>query len=142
MNILVPVDFNHTNEASVALIHKLFQKEHASIHLLHVVDTSPVAAFPDTISFSQQLEEQMLASAQRRLEAFRSKLAYHNTTFVNAVVSGFVIDGILSYCKEKAIDMIAIPTHGRKGLEHFLMGSVTEKLVRLSPVPVLTFKNS
>jgi nucleotide-binding universal stress UspA family protein len=47
---------------------------------------------------------------------------------------------ILSYVEEESIDLVVMGTHGRKGLDRYLLGSVTEKVVRASPVPVLSVK--
>jgi nucleotide-binding universal stress UspA family protein len=54
------------------------------------------------------------------------------------VVMGFPIEEITKYSSEHAIDMIVVGTHGHTGLAHLLLGSVAEKLVRLSTCPVLT----
>ncbi len=48
--------------------------------------------------------------------------------------------GILNYAESNAADMIGIPTHGRKGLSHFFMGSIGEDIANHSKIPVVTFK--
>jgi nucleotide-binding universal stress UspA family protein len=48
---------------------------------------------------------------------------------------------IVQYAKNQQIDLIVMGTHGRKAIEHFLMGSVAEKVVRTAPCPVLTVRN-
>ncbi|MDT0605755.1 universal stress protein [Croceitalea rosinachiae] len=48
--------------------------------------------------------------------------------------------GILNYAESQAADMIGIPTHGRKGLSHFFMGSIGEDIANHSTIPVVTFK--
>ena len=48
--------------------------------------------------------------------------------------------GIFHFCNEKAIDAIAIPTHGRKGLGHFFYGSIGEDIANHANIPVITFK--
>ena len=53
-----------------------------------------------------------------------------------------VEQGILNYSKSVLADMIAIPTHGRKGLSHFFMGSIGEDVANHSKIPVVTFKIS
>jgi nucleotide-binding universal stress UspA family protein len=53
---------------------------------------------------------------------------------------GTPTEGILKFVEEAGIDMIVMATHGHTGLRHILMGNVTEKVVRHSPVPVLTVK--
>lgn len=54
------------------------------------------------------------------------------------VVQGSPAETIVEYASEYDYDLVVMPTHGREGLSHFLLGSVTEKVVRLSDVPVLT----
>jgi len=59
---------------------------------------------------------------------------------VAVVRSGSAEAEILRFAEEEKIDLIVMATHGWTGLKHILMGSVTEKVVRRSPVPVLTVK--
>ena len=49
-------------------------------------------------------------------------------------------EGIFSFSSDYNADVIAIPTHGRRGLAHFFAGSIGEELVNHSDIPVLTFK--
>ena len=53
------------------------------------------------------------------------------------VVLGHPVDEILQLAQDQKMDLIVIATHGRTGLPHFFFGSVAEKVVRLSPIPVL-----
>ena len=55
-----------------------------------------------------------------------------------AVTFGDPAQAILDTAKERGADLIVMGTHGRRGLSHVLLGSVAERIVRLSPVPVLT----
>lgn len=48
--------------------------------------------------------------------------------------------GVFSYCEKEQIDVLAIPTHGRKGLSHFFIGSVAEDIANHSKIPVVTFR--
>ncbi|WP_318309405.1 universal stress protein [Flagellimonas crocea] len=48
--------------------------------------------------------------------------------------------GVINYCDKLSADLIGIPTHGRKGLSHFFMGSIGEDIVNHSEAPVITFK--
>ena len=54
------------------------------------------------------------------------------------VLLGDPAEEILKYAQSEGIDLIIIGTHGRKGLEHIIFGSVAERVVKKSPVPVLT----
>jgi nucleotide-binding universal stress UspA family protein len=56
------------------------------------------------------------------------------------VVEGRASSEIIKFAEEKSSDLIIIATHGLTGIEHLLLGSVTEKVVRMSKCPVLTIK--
>ncbi len=62
-----------------------------------------------------------------------------NKVFTFAVV-GHPVDKLVAYAKEQAIDLILLSTHGRSGVQHMLIGSVTEKVVRDAPCSVLVFR--
>lgn len=140
MKILIPIDFDHPNEQSIEHVHKLFPKEPVEVHLLHVVDISPAIYYPEAAVYYNEWESHTLLYSDKTLKAVKDKASYPNMTFHTSAVSGNTTDEILNYCKEKSVDMVVMPTHGRKGLPRFFMGSVAEKVVRMSPVPVYTFK--
>jgi nucleotide-binding universal stress UspA family protein len=56
------------------------------------------------------------------------------------VVEGYAAGDIVSFAENYASELIVIATHGRTGLEHMLLGSVTEKVVRRAPCPVFTVR--
>ncbi|MGC2276448.1 MAG: universal stress protein, partial [Candidatus Binatus sp.] len=88
----------------------------------------PVAVMPN-VEFE--------AECRSRLEALaREKLA--GVSHEELVASGNAAPEILNLAKRRKIDLIVMGTHGRHGLPHFLLGSVAEKIVRESPVPVMT----
>jgi nucleotide-binding universal stress UspA family protein len=77
------------------------------------------------------------AACIRRLEVIaREKLA--GASHEIFVATGNAAPEILSLTAAQGIDLIVMGTHGRTGLKHFLLGSVAERVVRESPVPVLT----
>jgi nucleotide-binding universal stress UspA family protein len=59
---------------------------------------------------------------------------------VSEIVEGSPFEEILDYVTEYSIDMVIMGTHGRTGLDRIVMGSVAERVVRRSPVPVLTIR--
>lgn len=69
--------------------------------------------------------------------------------FLDLAKSGISVDkycdysverGVLNYCESNNADLVGIPTHGRKGISHFFMGSIGEDITNHSPIPVITFK--
>jgi nucleotide-binding universal stress UspA family protein len=61
-------------------------------------------------------------------------------TIEGVVAQGAPHQAILDYVDEHDIDLVVMGTHGRTGLDRYLLGSVTEKVVRLSDAPVLTVR--
>ena len=54
------------------------------------------------------------------------------------IILGDAAEEVLNYVQSEGIDLVIMGTHGRKGLEHIIFGSVAERVVKQSPVPVLT----
>ncbi|NJB72178.1 nucleotide-binding universal stress UspA family protein [Saonia flava] len=75
---------------------------------------------------------------EEKISEFQDKLG---TNLKVIVYDDYNVElGILNYCTHNKVDLIALPTHGRKGLPHFLMGSIGEDLANHSTLPVLTIK--
>ena len=115
---------------------RLAKQNSAPVCLLTVIGAPPAAATalpPVALNPDPEFE----AACVRRLEAIaREKLA--GASHEIFVASGNAAAEILNLAAEQGIDLIVMGTHGRTGLKHFLLGSVAERVVRESPVPVLT----
>ncbi len=138
--ILVPTDLSELSLAAIDYARSLANVYGARVFLLHAVDVVPVVSFP-TIDFT--LETSLQDEAERGkeiLENFASRFL-GDVDHVTAIVRrGVAYEEIMRFVKEEEIDLIVMATHGRTGLPHIIMGSVAEKVVRHSPVPVLTIK--
>lgn len=141
--ILFPTDFSRG--ANLALLEALFlaEQHQAELHFVHIVDpyddpNNPTHRFP-TVQELTALTKDLLSS--ERLPAFApEKLASVKlvTTFERHLS---VAPAILSYVERNDIDLIVMGTHGRRGLRHLLLGSVTEEVVRFAPCPVFTVRD-
>ncbi len=140
-NILVPIDFSEGSEKALEYAKKVCDKSSVVIHLLHSVEP---AVYPADWSYSRvnfaQLEAELLESSTKEIENIASKLRAEGYTITPEVTTGRGSEVILSYAKSKKIDLICISTHGRKGFEHFLFGSTTEKVLRQADCPVLVVR--
>jgi len=134
--ILCPFDFERDSMDALELACRLAQQNSATVFLLTVIGAPPEAATalpPVALNPNPEFE----AICRHRLQAIaRKKLA--GVSHEVFVASGNAAPEILKLTAERDIELIVMGTHGRTGLKHFFLGSVAERVVRESPVPVLT----
>ncbi len=133
-HILVPTDFGDASERAITLAVELARRFDARVTLAHVW-TVPNAAYAEGLAWPM---DELEAAAKR---AMATSLAATVKIFpaTDSIVRGGVPwQGILDLVKERGIDLVVMGTHGRRGFSRLVLGSVAEKVVRLSPVPVLT----
>jgi nucleotide-binding universal stress UspA family protein len=139
--ILVPTDFSVPAERALAYARNLADAYGASLHLLHVIE-DPFAggvymgmAGAPPEGYFEHLDQQSRA----RLGALLTEEEKKKYSAVNATRMGYAATEILDYVRDHgAIDLIVIATAGRGAVSRLMMGSVTDKVVRTAPCPVLT----
>ena len=139
--ILCPIDHSDCSKEALKYAVSFAMKDEAKLYLLHIID---IRSFNDSVvAMSQQIPD------EETLELLRIKLLdcipeeMRDDMNVEAiVVQGIPFAEIISTAREKEIDMIVIGSHGRTGLKHMMLGSVSEKVVRKAPCPVLTVRQS
>lgn len=129
--ILVPVDFSDCSKKALKYALPLASQFDAELTLLHVVQ--PAQGVPEMPS----LDVQVLAAAEKSLEALRSTLPAAVASSNSVVREGNPYAEIVAAAKELDADLIVLSTHGRTGLAHVLLGSTAEKVVRHAGCPVL-----
>ena len=114
----------------------------AKLYLLHVEDVGPPPMYTTHIpDFSgEQFNRQVTEGAWKELDRFATEKINPDVKVNLAIRVGDPVEEINRFVKEEGIDIIIMATHGRTGLKHVLMGSIAEKVVRTSPIPVLTVK--
>lgn len=135
--ILVPTDFGEPATAALDLAVELARPFGAEVVVVHAY-AIPVVGSGEGPLIMAELTQRILSSAQTCLD---EAVAVHKSCGVP--MRAFIREGdpwvvTLEVIKEARADLVAMGTHGRKGLPRFLIGSVAEKVVRTSPVPVLT----
>lgn len=131
--ILIPTDGSKGTDEAIRQGLELAQAFDATIHALYVVDQTYPAAQWD---FTTEREEEI---ATRAVDAVAEEAAAMDVHVVKKVRRGVPHEEILAYAEGNDADLIVMGTHGRTGIDRFVTaGSVTERVVRLSPVPVLT----
>jgi nucleotide-binding universal stress UspA family protein len=136
--ILFPVDLSGISPKIVPYVREMMAKFDAEVHLLFVARilqhfTSIYVPHPSVYQF----EGEIVKGAEKKLEEFTEEY-FEDDPCKGKVVLGDPAQEILNYVQSEGIDLIVMGTHGRKGLEHVIFGSVAERVVTNSPVPVLT----
>jgi universal stress protein A len=141
-SILVPSDFSECSDGALRYALALNETLGARLHLLHVVQdpyTQPWAPEAFTAPLGDMLNEWVEQARNRLSEAVPD--AHRHSTLVTTVV-GTPAAEIVRYAEDRTIDLIVIGTHGRGPIGHALLGSVTERVVRKAPCPVLTVRQT
>ena len=134
-SVLIPVDFDELSYSAIAPAKEFVGAETALmlIHVLTPLHPADPAAMWNTLD-----DEQRKQKVEEFLAQKLGEMGYKKVKIQIAI--GDPSTEIIDYAKEISADLIVLPSHGRKGISRFLLGSVTERVVRLSPCPVLVLK--
>jgi universal stress protein A len=136
-NILCPVDFSPTADHAADYAVALAEQLGASVCFFHAWEI-PVYAMPEgALAFGVDVTARVDEAMQKQLDAVVARYANRKLVLRGRVASGAPAFEICRYAVELQADLVVIGTHGRTGLAHVLIGSVAERVVRTSPVPVL-----
>ena len=139
--ILVPTDFSACSVEATRGAADLARRFDAGLTLVHAYDLLAYA-LPDGFQLLPQSER------ERLLEAFQVHLSLAQRQALDAgaprvetkLLHGSVARELIDFAREGGFDLIVMGTHGRTGVQHLVIGSVAERVVRLAPCAVLTVK--
>lgn len=138
-NILFPIDLSEASEKIVPYVKSIGEKFNSKIHMLFVARVFDyfTGIYVPSASICT-MEKDIVDGAERGLHEF-AEAHFSNYPWETAVsvVSGDAADMIMQYIHSHMIDLVIMGTHGRKGLDKIIMGSVAERVVRTSPIPVM-----
>jgi nucleotide-binding universal stress UspA family protein len=134
--LLVPVDFGPASERAADIAVAIADKLGATVELVHSFHV-PTIAYGEGIATYVPYDD-LRRDAEKALEAERARVAARAPSIQAALVEGDPRDRIADLATERGADLIVMGTHGRRGLSRVVFGSVAERIVRTSPVPVLT----
>ncbi|QSW98638.1 universal stress protein [Haloterrigena alkaliphila] len=134
--ILVPVD--GSDAASAALDHALdiASDRKASLYLCYVADTNE----PSQTRVGTEVVDVLEGEGEDIVSDASERAADRGVAATTDVVQGATHDAIVDYVESRDVDLVVMGTHGRDGLERYVIGSVAERVVNDSPVPVLTVR--
>jgi len=136
--ILFPCDFTENSTKILPYVLSVSEKYNSMIYLLHVVqDLLKWGGFYIPHLSLEKYQKEALKYAEKVMEKVCKEDLKGCPNFQRKIVSGDPDAEILKTIESEGIDLVIMGTHGRKGLEHTILGSAAESVVRKSPVPVL-----
>jgi nucleotide-binding universal stress UspA family protein len=135
--ILVPTDGSSAVVEAVERAVDLAERYDATVHALYVVDSSAYGTLDTSTSVVvDALEDE----GETAVTYVADQAEAAGVPAETAVLSGTPHRTIMNYVDDHDVDLVVMGTHGRRGFDRFLLGSVTEKVVRTAPVPVMTVR--
>jgi nucleotide-binding universal stress UspA family protein len=139
--ILVPLDFLPHSAEAVRRAMELADQCLATVVLLYVYEPGEYPMPPVDIVYDAKQLERMTAKVRARLEAVRRDVdPVGRRRVATRVLQGSPARAIIDAATREPFDLIVMGTHGRTGVERFVLGSVAEEVMRRAPCAVLTVK--
>jgi nucleotide-binding universal stress UspA family protein len=139
--ILFATDFSEGSDYAFEYALSLAKKCEAKLLVVHAIN-EPVdlsGFYVPHISFDK-LEEEIEEGARKMMDKFCTSHIIGFDDYESFIVPGIAYEEIIKTAQEQEADLIVMGTHGRAGLDHVLFGSTAEKVVRKSPIPVMTIR--
>src|SRR5215813_3272027 len=134
---LVPIDFSEYANQALDYAITLAGKLDARLTLLHVIQSVPLGGVDMGVTLPYTYLQDLEAEITQSMEACLARVMAAGLEGDIVVGHGVPFHEVVETAKTQKVDLIIMGTHGRSGLQHVLLGSVAEKVVRLAPCPVL-----
>lgn len=135
-HILVPTDFGDAAQHALERAIELAKQSGAKLTLLHVYEI-PVYAYSTLTYLSADITKAVETAARAKLDEVMQALRARVPDAQSMLSVGPASETIDDAIRQGGVDMVVMGTHGRRGLRHAMLGSVAERVIRHSPVPVL-----
>lgn len=137
--ILLPTDGSEAAEAAVDQAIELASTYDGTLHVVFAIELS--ATMPLRVTLDSVIE-QLEADGEEFVTRIANRAAAAGIEVETSVEHGVADEAIVDYVGANDIDLVVMGTHGRRGIDRQLLGSVTERVIRTSPVPVLVVRQS
>lgn len=139
--ILVTTDLSKYSLSALEYAAEIGLSYGSKLYLLHVVDAHHSRVTPNGVDVeSKTASDRARDQGLKRLEEFVDRNITPELSLIQVVRVGNPVDEIRRFAELEGVDVIVIATHGWTGLRHIVMGSVAERVVRHSSIPVLSVK--
>ncbi|NBC87620.1 MAG: universal stress protein [Bacteroidetes bacterium] len=140
-DVLAPVDFSEHSKQAVRTAKDFAAAYGARLHLLFVAEKRVVPTFSDTGLPGVgvvEMNEEIVSNAEEALRQLAANVGGPDVKITTAVKHGRVAESVIDYAEREGAQLIVMATRGLSGVERFLLGSNTERIVRVAQCPVLT----
>ncbi|AFK20171.1 universal stress protein [Haloferax mediterranei ATCC 33500] len=137
--IIVPIDGSDGSERVATHAAALAGVHNAELHGVYVVNAGSFVGLPAESSW-EGVDELLRSDAEAALRLIKRTAEEHDIPVETHVLEGSPSREIVEFAERGDCDLIVMGTHGRGGIDRLLLGSVAEKVVRASNVPVLTVR--
>ena len=140
-NLLAPIDFSDHSRTALRLSKEVAARYGATQHLLFVAEKRVVPTFSDTGIPGVgvvEMDPEIVANAETALEELNESVGGPEVMSAYHVEKGDVDEDIINFTEANDVDLIVMATRGLTGIDRFILGSNTERVVRVAPCPVLT----
>lgn len=137
--ILFPVDLSEASPEIVPWVLFTAKKFSAEIHMLFVVRKfDHFSGFYVAQGSIENFKGEIIKGAEKKIEEFANRYFNGYPVCKTRVTVGDAAEEIINHIRSEGIDLVIIGTHGRKGLDRIVFGSVADRVIKMSPVPVLS----
>lgn len=136
--ILCPVDFSEPSEEALRYGLALAERLGADVEIIHVHQPPTHPLMPSEMTSSLGIDAGVQQRIARELEALAHRYSAHDVAVTHRVLAGVPYETIVETARADGFDLVVIGTHGRGFVRRALVGSVAERVLRLSTVPVCT----
>jgi nucleotide-binding universal stress UspA family protein len=138
--LLVPTDFSEYSQHALKYAAAFAEGFSAKVYVLHVHESNSQGVVFEGMVYDSELVAKAEAKAKADLNIVVAQLTARAIQAEPVFAAGQPYNQIVREAERLEVDLIVLATHGRRGVSHLILGSNAEKVVRLSPCPVLTVK--
>jgi nucleotide-binding universal stress UspA family protein len=137
--ILFPVDFSELSPKIVPYVITMAEKLDAEVHIIFVVRQleNYRSIFVSHI-LVENFETEIVLGAETKMDEFVEEFFKSVIRPKTKVLIGDIAEEIIKYIKANGMNLVIIGTHGRKGMDRIIIGSIADRVIKSAPVPVLS----
>lgn len=141
-NIVIATDGSENTQKAISYGIEIAKLSGATVHALYVVDTSSFSSIPmSTEGGWEAMYEILKTEGEKAVSDVKNQGEASGIEVKTVVLEGHPINEIVEFAEKNKADLIVMGTLGKTGLDRFLLGSVAEKVVRNSKVPVMVVRS-